>query len=453
MSYLKSTTALAVLFALSAAPAFAQNMPNMDMPAQTTEPDQGSDHIQDQKTSATSSQTMDHDMSGMDMSDMDMSHMDHMNMGHMGDASKSGWQVMSHAVLNFVADNQEGPRGGSKNFVEGMAMIMASRELDNRNTLDLNLMLSPDAFMGKGGYPLLLQTGETADGVHHLVDAQHPHDLFMGATAKLTHRFDGNAKAFVLIGWPGEFGFGPTAFMHRASGENFPTAPITHHWLDSGHITMGVVTAGLVMGPLQFEVTQFTGREPDQYRFNLDTPKLDSTAVRLTWQVSDRLTAQASGAHQVSPEQLAPDEDLQRRSVSFDYNRAFRAGTLYSTLAWGRKEIEHSNEKPSDGYLFENTFKFNDKWMALGRHERVYNDELVHDGAYWVSKTEIGAIRTFDLGHDMTLGLGLVRQFNEVPDALKPVYGDHPNGTVGFLQFKIRPMSGSMTGQMSGMKM
>jgi hypothetical protein len=58
-----------------------------------------------------------------------------------------------------------------------------------------------------------------------------------------------------------------------------------------------------------------------------------------------------------------------------------------------------------------------------------------------VAKTEIGAIRTFDLGHDMTLGLGLVRQFNTVPDALKPIYGDHPNGTVGFIQFKLHPMS------------
>jgi hypothetical protein len=400
MSRIKSATAAAALLALAALP--------------------------------VSAQTMDHDMSGMDMS-----HMDHMNMS----APDSGWQVMTHAALTFVADDQEGPRGGSKSFVEGMVMVMASRRLDDRTDLDLNLMLSPDAFMGKGGYPLLLQTGETADGAHHLVDAQHPHDLFMGATARLTHRFDGDTKAFLLVGWPGEFGFGPTAFMHRASGENFPTAPITHHWLDSGHITMGVVTAGVAKGPLRLEVTQFTGREPDQYRFNLDTPKLDSTAARLTWAINDNLSAQASWAHQVSPEQLAPDEDLQRRSVSLDYNHAFKAGTLYSTLAYGRKEIEHGSEKPADAWLFENTFKFNDKWIALGRHERVYNDELVHDSAYWVAKTEIGAIRTFDLGHDMTLGLGLVRQFNTVPDALKPVYGDHPNGTVGFIQFRLHPMS------------
>ena len=34
--------------------------------------------------------------------------------------------------------------------------------------------------------------------------------------------------------------------MHRFSGIEIPEAPITHHWLDSTHITFGVATAGLV---------------------------------------------------------------------------------------------------------------------------------------------------------------------------------------------------------------
>jgi len=412
MSRLNRASAMAALLALSASPALAQHHDmSMDMPQTPTDPHAG------------------HDMSGMDMSDMDIS-------------ESNGWQVMTHAVLTFAADDQEGPRGGSKTFAEGMVMVMASRALDDRTDLDLNLMLSPDAFMGKDGYPLLLQTGETADGVHHLVDAQHPHDLFMGMTAKLTRRFDDDTKAFVLAGWPGEFGFGPTAFMHRASGENFPTAPITHHWLDSGHITMGVLTAGMAKGPLQMEVTQFTGREPDQNRFDLERPRLDSTAMRLTWTISDGLTAQASSAHQVSPEQLHSNEDINRQSLSVDYNHAFPAGHLFTTLAWGRKQAVDGMDKPSDAWLFENTLKINDKWMALGRYERVYNDELVDDGAYWVAKTEVGAIRTFAIRDDMTLGLGIVRQFNSVPYALKPVYGDHPNGTVAFLTLKIHPMDG-----------
>jgi hypothetical protein len=59
---------------------------------------------------------------------------------------------------------------------------MARREFSH-GTLNLRAMLSPDPFMGKRGYPLLLAAGETADGTTHLVDRQHPHDLFMELSA------------------------------------------------------------------------------------------------------------------------------------------------------------------------------------------------------------------------------------------------------------------------------
>ena len=38
----------------------------------------------------------------------------------------------------------------------------------------LRAMLSPDPAMGKRGYPLLLASGETADGTTPLVDRQRP---------------------------------------------------------------------------------------------------------------------------------------------------------------------------------------------------------------------------------------------------------------------------------------
>ena len=85
-------------------------------------------------------------------------------------------------LLNGVYDWQEGPRGDEKGFVSGMLMGMARRDLGN-GTLQLRAMLSPDPLMGRRGYPLLLASGETADGVTPLVDRQHPHDLFMELSA------------------------------------------------------------------------------------------------------------------------------------------------------------------------------------------------------------------------------------------------------------------------------
>ena len=46
--------------------------------------------------------------------------------------------------------------------------------------VEARVMLSAEPTMGRDGYPLLRQTGETADGVNPLVDRQHPHDLFYG---------------------------------------------------------------------------------------------------------------------------------------------------------------------------------------------------------------------------------------------------------------------------------
>lgn len=68
--------------------------------------------------------------------------------------------------------------------------------------------------------------------------------------------------------------------MHRTSGIDNPEAPISHHWLDSTHITFGVVTAGAVVNDWKFEASAFRGREPDQYRYDIERPALDSYAGR-----------------------------------------------------------------------------------------------------------------------------------------------------------------------------
>src|SRR5687768_2320289 len=129
------------------------------------------------------------------------------------------------------------------------------------------------ATIGKRGYPLIGQTGETADGKTHLIDRQHPHDLFMELAATYSRNISDTASVFLYVGLPGEPALGPPAFMHRTSGVDNPEAPITHHWLDSTHITFGVVTAGVVVNNWKLEASAFRGREPDQHRFDIEPPK------------------------------------------------------------------------------------------------------------------------------------------------------------------------------------
>jgi hypothetical protein len=96
-----------------------------------------------------------------------------------GPMTMSGdWMLMAHGIVNLVYDHQSGPRGDDKAFVSGMLMEMAQHPLGN-GTLQFRTMLSPDPLMGPSGYPLLLASGETANGRDRLIDRQHPHDFFM----------------------------------------------------------------------------------------------------------------------------------------------------------------------------------------------------------------------------------------------------------------------------------
>ncbi|MGQ0585662.1 MAG: hypothetical protein ACT4PK_00460, partial [Gammaproteobacteria bacterium] len=164
------------------------------------------------------------------------------------------WMVMLHGYADLVYDRQGGRRGDEKVFVPSMFMAMGQRPLGS-GTWGLRAMLSADPLMGRHGYPLLFQTGETADGQEELVDRQHPHDAFMelATTYSLPLGPGGAGSVFGYLGLPGEPALGPPAFMHRASGVAIPEAPLTHHWLDSTHITFGVVTLGATRGGAKLE--------------------------------------------------------------------------------------------------------------------------------------------------------------------------------------------------------
>jgi hypothetical protein len=358
------------------------------------------------------------------------------NSPHDGLMKASGnWTLMAHGVLNLVYDHQSGPRGDDQAFVSGMLMGMARRPLGN-GTLQLKAMISPDPLMGPLGYPLLLASGETANGRDRLVDRQHPHDFFMELSASASQNLGRTASIFLYAGLPAEPAFGPPAFQHREAVANSPEAPIAHHWLDSTHISFGVVTAGLVLGRAKLEVSRFNGREPDQHRWNIETGPLDSTAVRLSWNPTSSLALQGSWGHFVDPEQLEPGVNQKRLSASALYAREIAPGwKLAGTLAWGRKTVEHHND---DAWLAEAALK-HQSWAIFGRGEITDNRELVPGNtAYRVGKISIGAVRDFRLARHFSAGVGGLLALNFVPGALQPLYGGaNPVGTMAFVRVKL----------------
>ena len=354
----------------------------------------------------------------------------------MGHFMRGDWTLMGHTLLNGVYDWQDGPRGDEQTFLAGMMMGQARRDFGAAaDALTLRAMLSPDPFMGKRGYPLLLAAGETADGVTPLVDRQHPHDFFMELSATWSHKFDENRSGFVYAGLPGEPAFGPPAFMHRPAAMMSPEAPITHHWLDSTHISFGVLTAGWVQGRWKLEASQFTGREPDENRYDIERPRMDSTALRASWNPGEDWSLQASWADVKSPEQLEPEVDEERLSASALYGRDIGAGRSWSaTLAWGHK---NPNEGEStNAWALEAAFVPAADWQIFGRAEWIETHELGEDEAeiHEVGKLSIGVRREFPLSERVRFGLGALYTLNEVDEALRPSYGGSPDGAMLFVQ-------------------
>ena len=180
------------------------------------------------------------------------------------------WNMMINGYLMAIYDDQGGPRGDRKFISENMLMFTAQKDF-GRNTFALRSMISFEpATIGCNGYPLLLQSGETCNGVTPLIDRQHPHDFLMELAAVYTMRFSNENALFGYFGLPGEPALGPPAFIHRFSAFFNPEAPITHHWLDSTHITFGVATLGYVHDWLKIDASIFTGREPNQHRWGFD---------------------------------------------------------------------------------------------------------------------------------------------------------------------------------------
>jgi hypothetical protein len=368
------------------------------------------------------------------------------NSPHAGIHTSYGeWMTMGHALLNGVYDNQGGPRGDSKTFVSGMVMAMAQRQVE-ASTLGFRAMMSPEPFMGAGGYPNLLATGETADGRTHLVDRQHPHDLFMELAATYSYQFAQTSSVYLYAGLPGEPALGPSAFMHRASGLDNPEAPITHHWLDSTHIVFGVLTGGVVLDTVKLEASTFRGREPDQYRFDIETPKFDSYSARASWNPAKELSMQVSWGHIESPEQLVPTVNENRVTASLAYAKQFGDGNLWAaTLAWGRRYNAPGNTL--NGYLAESELIFKNGITLFGRAERVQNDELLERGevvtgferhpVYTVSKVSAGGIYDFIRTGNMKFGVGALASRYCIPDALKPDYAD-PTSYMIFARMKIQ---------------
>jgi hypothetical protein len=302
---------------------------------------------------------------------------------YMGMQHKGPWMLMYHGAAfgRYTSQNFNHRDGrGHANAVDGpnWFMTMAQRNVGQRGLLNLSLMMSLDALTEtRGGYPLLFQTGESYKG-QPLIDKQHPHDLFSGLSVAYTYAVSKDIDLTAYLGYPGEPAVGPTAFMHRLSAMPNPDAPLSHHWTDATHITYGVATLGVRYRQFKLEGSNFTGREPDQYRYDFDKPKADSWAARLNWNPTSELALQVSHAFIKSPEDLHPDENVRRTTASVLHSRSWgERHYLASALVWGLNQghgahAEHAVLAETNLTLGRPTFYGRYEWVQKDSEELSY---------------------------------------------------------------------------------
>jgi len=352
------------------------------------------------------------------------------------------WVIMMDGFLMAIYDDQGGPRGDQKFFSENMFMATAQKDF-GASTLGVRSMISLEpATIGCNGYPLLLQTGETCNGHTPLIDRQHPHDFIMEMAAVYTMRFSNEDSIFGYFGYPGEPALGPPAYVNRFSAFFNPEAPITHHWLDSTHIVFGVATLGFVHQWFKVDASVFTGREPDQHRWNFDKPRFDSYSGRLSFNPTANIAAQISHGYLNSPEALEANVNTQRTTASISYNRASRMSNWQVTAAWGRNQNQPGNSL--NGYLLESAIELRSTHVLFGRAEYVAKDDLFlppsphANKTFNVGKIDLGYIFEFPMIPDTLWGLGVVGSASFVPSSIKSAYGGTPLSCMLFLRVELK---------------
>jgi hypothetical protein len=339
--------------------------------------------------------------------------------------------LMLHGAIFPRYTNVSTRRGDDRIDAPNWIMGMYSHPLGQSAQIGGRLMMSLDPLTEGGrGYPLLFQTGETWDN-QPLHDRQHPHDLFDELSISFSQKFDHDLSAYFYFGYPGEPALGPPAFMHRLSAMDDPDAPISHHWQDSTHITFGVATAGLQwsrFGGMKIEGSIFTGREPDENRYDFDRPRFDSFSGRISWNPTQNLALQVSHGYIKSPEALHPETKVHRTTASAIYNQPLGPDRNWSnTFVWGQNNA--TDEGKTQSFLIESNYQRGRDTIYL-RWERVEKSghELVLDPMdesriFPVSGYSIGYVRDLSHGNVIDIGLGTQFTINDRPDSLDRYYG------------------------------
>ena len=267
------------------------------------------------------------------------------------------------------------------------------------------------ATVTKRRYPLLFQTGESAFG-RHIVDGQHPHDLFMELQARYDYAFNDGAQFFIYGGPVAEPALGPTAFPHRASASEIPSAVsgITHQ--DSTHISNSVITLGLSEDRYNWKPRPSTARSPMKIA---GISIWDAGFIRVPPDIFSRECLHRAILHGANQQQGAFGARTGHACVQqlrCTTTSAFRQAMWRRVSSGEETRISISDERRIfNAYTLESTVNFGRNW-AWTRIENADRDATLLAGETegHADETPIGRVQAWTFGYERELPTGL-RQY------------------------------------------
>jgi hypothetical protein len=298
-------------------------------------------------------------------------HAGHEHMSHeQAEPTGDRWSTQIHGYAFLVANDQDGPSGGQDFESVNHLMVASTHPLWGGSVSVLGTFSVEPLTVPPEGSRLLFQRGETYHGVL-LIDHQHPHDGVLQLAAAWERRLSRVVTFRAYLAPVGEPPVGPTAFPHRLSSSAIPTAPLSHHNIDSTHVSTDVVSTAFGFGPVTVEAGGFHGREPGANRFDLDGGRIDSYAGRISVKPIEGLSLQVSAARRSHPEETEIGNQT-RQTASIEYEHPLPGGAVGATLAVGRNLLPEGVEER--GGLLEGLWTFREHHTVTGRLESVDRD-------------------------------------------------------------------------------
>ncbi len=268
---------------------------------------------------------------------------------------------------------------------------------------------------------------------------------FHGARGRLDHRLRGTWRWQAYAALAGEPALGPPGYPHRASAMVNPIGPVTHHWLDSTHVTFGVVTVGVHNQRWKVETSAFNGREPDESRVDLDLGAFDSVAARLSYLPTERLALQVSAGRLREAWSDFPFQSGSRHPshricrVSHAVRGKWNMGIDHGL--WGKSRARDLAggilDATTAAALLESSITLSDRHTVFGRgevggmpahhlHAHEYSTSV-----FAISKVQLGYVRHLNPINGVQPGIGGTVSLSFLPAELAPRYSGRTAPSVG----------------------